>query len=166
MLMIGRLMFGKRPIGNRPSAASTGSTMASAAIKTAIELRRARSVSHMLLPGLRAHLLPRADQLLALGDDQLLALQALHDLHQRALALAGGDREPADDTLVDDEHRRGVAVDRDRLAGYQQGSGVAVDHELHARVHARLEQELLVHDLHLDPEGARARVEGVDDAGR
>src|SRR4030095_11695048 len=147
MLMIGRVMFGKRSIGKRPSATNPSSAMASDAIKTAIELRRARSVSHMLLPGLRAHLLPRADQLLALGDDQLLALQALHDLHQRALALAGGDREPADDSLVDDDHRRGVAVDRDRLAGHQQGSGVAVDHELHARVHARLEAVPLVTSL-------------------
>src|SRR4029434_10462447 len=129
MLMIGRLMFGKRSIGNRPSATNPSSAMASDAIRTAIELRRARSVSHMLLPGLRAHLLPRADQLLALGGDLLLALHALPAPHQRAPALAGGDREPADDTLVDDEHRRGVAVDRDRLAGYQQGSGGAVAHE-------------------------------------
>src|SRR5262245_3625558 len=104
MLMIGRLMFGNRSIGRRPSATNPSSAMASDAIRTAIELRRARSVSHMLLPRLGAHLLPWADQLLALGDDLFLALQPLHDLHQRALALAGGDRESCDDILVDDEH--------------------------------------------------------------
>src|SRR5262245_16430918 len=152
--MIGRLMFGKRSIGRRPSETNPSSAMASDAIRTAIELRRARSVSHMLLPGLRAHLLPWADQLLSLRDDLLLALQTLHDLDQGALGLAGRDREPADDALVDHEHRGSVAVDRDRLAGHQQGTGVAVDHQLYARVHARLEQELLVFDLHLDAEGA------------
>src|SRR5262245_15194702 len=154
MLMIGRLMFGNRSIGRRPSATNPRSATASDAIRTAIELRRARSVSHILLARLRAHLLSRTHQLLALGDDLLFALQPLHDLHERALALAGGDREPSDDALVDDEHRRGVAVDRDRLARYQERAGVAVDHELHARIHARLEQDLLVLDLHLDAEGA------------
>src|SRR5262249_53527151 len=163
--MIGRLMFGKRSIGRRPSATNPSSAMASDAIRTAIELRMARSVSHMLLPGLRAHLLTRADQLLALGDDLVLALQILDEFPQWPLALAGRERQPSDDALVDDEHRRGVAVDRDRLAGNQEGARVAVDHELHARVHARLEQEVLVLHLHLDAEGARARVERVDDAG-
>src|SRR5262245_58040837 len=143
MLMMGRLMFGKRSIGSRPSATNPSSAMASDAIKTAIELRRARSVSHMLLARLHPHLLAWADQLLALGDDLLLALQALHHLYQRALALTRRDRKAGDDALVvDGEHRRGVAVDGDRLARHQERAGVAVDHQLDARVHARLEQEL------------------------
>src|SRR5262245_5306153 len=105
MLMIGRLMFGKRSIGRRPSATNPSRAMASEAIRTAIPLRRARSVSHMLLAGLRAYLLPRADQLLPFGDDLLLALETLHDLDQCALGLAGRDRDPANHTLVDHEHR-------------------------------------------------------------
>src|SRR3989449_7063372 len=142
MLMIGRLMFGNRSMGRRPSATKPSSAMASDAIKTAIELRRARNVSHMLLSGLRADALTLAHQLLALDDHLLLALEAPHDLDQGALALAGRDRAPADHALFDHEHRGGLTIDRDRLVRHQQRARMMIDHELDAGVHPGLEQDV------------------------
>src|SRR6059058_685260 len=110
MLMIGRLMFGKRSIGSRRMAT------ASAAIRTAIELRSASSVIHMLLLRLRVDPLTLAHQLLTLDDDELVPGEPLGDLHERALADTRGDRLLADDAVVHDEHDRRVALVRDRLA--------------------------------------------------
>src|SRR5437773_71430 len=142
MLMIGRLMFGKRSIGSRPRATKPRMATASAAIRTAIELRSASSVIHMLLLCLRVDPLTLAHQLLALDDDELVPGEPLGDLHERALADAGGDRPLADDAVVHDEHDRRVALVRDRLARDQDRAGMAVDHELDARVHAGLEERV------------------------
>src|SRR5256712_11528381 len=106
MLMIGRLMLGKRSMGSRPRATKPRMAAASGAIRMAIELRRASSVIHMLLPRLRADSLAVADQLLSLDDDELVSAEPLGDLDERALPDAGGDRPLADDTVVDDEHDR------------------------------------------------------------
>src|SRR5437016_4208056 len=138
MLMIGRLMLGKRSMGSRPRATKPRMATASAAIRMAIELRRASSVIHMLLPRLRADSLAVADQLLSLDDDELVSAEPLGDLDERALPDAGGDRPLADDTVVDDEHDRRVALIRDRLALDEDRTGMMRDDQLDARVHAGL----------------------------
>src|SRR5438445_9796745 len=166
MLMIGRLMLGKRSMGSRPRATKPRMATASAAIRMAIELRRASSVIHMLLPRLRADSLAVADQLLSLDDDELVSAEPLGDLDERALPDAGGDRPLADDTVVDDEHDRRVALIRDRLALDQDRTGMMRDDQLDARVHAGLEERVGIRDHHLDAQRARPRIEGVDDARR
>src|SRR3989475_13139372 len=142
MLMIGRLMFGKRSIGSRPRATKPRMATASAAIRTAMELRSASSVIHMLLLRLRLDPLTLAHQLLALDDDELVPGESLGDLDERALADAGGDRPLADDAVVHDEHDRRVALVRDRLARDQDRAGVAGDHELDARGPPGLEERV------------------------
>src|SRR3989441_323127 len=166
MLMIGRLMLGKRSMGSRPRATKPRMATASAAIRMAIELRRASSVIHMLPPRLRADSLAVADQLLSLDDDELVSAEPLGDLDERALPDAGGDRPLADDTVVDDEHDRRVALIRDRLALDQDRTGMMRDDQLDARVHAGLEERVGIRDHHLDAQRARPRIEGVDDARR
>src|SRR2546430_16125122 len=109
MLMIGRLMLGKRSMGSRPRATKPRMATASAAIRVAIELRRASSVIHMLLPRLRADSLAVADQLLSLDDDELGSAEPLGDLDERALPDPGGDRPPPGGPVVEDGHDRPVA---------------------------------------------------------
>src|SRR3989338_6565987 len=99
MLMIGRLMFGNRSIGSRPSATKPRMVTASENISTAIELRRARNVSHMLLLHLRPDPQALSRQLLALDDDQLVAGEAPRDLDERAFAGAGRHRPAAHDPV-------------------------------------------------------------------
>src|SRR3989442_16031183 len=166
MVMIGRLMLGKRSMGSRPRATKPRMATASAAIRMAIELRRASSVIHMLFPRLRADSLAVADQLLSLDDDELVSAEPLGDLDERALPDAGGDRPLADDTVVDDEHDRRVALIRDRLALDQDRTGMMRDDQLDARVHAGLEERVGIRDHHLDAQRARPGIEGVDDARR
>src|SRR5207249_11550053 len=100
MLMIGRLMFGKRSMGSRASATKPRMATPSDAIRMAMALRSARNVIHMLLLHLRADPLAIAHQLLALDDDELIPAEPLRDLHERALADAGGDRAPGDDAFL------------------------------------------------------------------
>src|SRR5207244_11204345 len=113
MLMIGRLMFGKRSIGSRPRATKPRMATASAAIRTAIELRSASSVIHMLLLRLRVDPLTLAHQLLTLDDDELVPGEPLADLHERALADTRRDRPLADDPVAHDEHDRRTTPRRD-----------------------------------------------------
>src|SRR3989442_2457463 len=116
MLMIGRLMVGKRSMGSRPRATKPRMATASAAIRMAIELRRASSVIHMLPPRLRADSLAVADPLLSLDDDELVSAEPLGDLDERSLPDARGDRPLAYDTVLDHAHDRRFARIRDRLS--------------------------------------------------
>src|SRR5216110_1151923 len=166
MLMIGRLMFGKRSMGSRASATKPRMATPSDAIRMAMALRSARNVIHMLLLHLRADPLAIAHQLLALDDDELIPAEPLRDLHERALADAGGDRAPGDDAFLHDEHDRRLALVRDRLAVDQDGAGMVGDDQLDPGVHAGLEETVWVDDRHLDAERARPGIEGVDEARR
>src|SRR3970282_1444595 len=131
MLMIGRLMFGKRSIGSRPSATNPSSAIASDAIRTAIALRRARNVSHILFLHLGPHLLSLPDELLALDDHRLVAGEATDDLDEGAAARPRGDPAPLDHAVLDDEHRDDIALGPDRLVRHEDGARMTVDHELH-----------------------------------
>src|SRR2546425_11332284 len=164
MLMIGRLMFGKRSMGSRPRATKPRIATANAAIRIAMALRSARSVIHMLLPRLRADPLALAHQLLSLDDNELVSAEPLGDLDEGALADAGGDRPLADDTVVDDEHDRRVALVRDRLALDQDRAGMMREDQLDARVHPGLEEPVGIRDHHLHAQCTRPRIEGVDEA--
>src|SRR3972149_831328 len=142
MLMMGRLMFGKRSIGSRPSATNPSSAIASDAIRTAIALRRARNVSHMLFLHLDAHLLALPHELLAFHDHRLVAGEATDDLDEGAVADTGGDRTPPAHAVLDDEHGDDGALGPDRLVRHEAGAQAAVDHELDTAVHAGLAEEL------------------------
>src|SRR5215831_20583679 len=141
MLMMGRLMLGKRSMGRRPTETKPRMVTASAAMSTAMALRRARKVSHMeLFRRFRAHLLAFADQFLALHDERLVTSQALADLDQRALTDPRGHGPPAHHAVLDNGDQRFLVLDGDGLVGDQDGARMMVDDELGPRVHARLEE--------------------------
>src|SRR5947207_14390006 len=153
MLMIGRLMFGKRSIGRRASATKPRIVIPSDAIRTAMAFLSARNVIHMLLLHLRADLLALAHELLAVDDDRLAPLEPLRHLDERALGGARRDRAPTDDAArVDDEDDRDLALVGDGLARDEDRARMAVDQKLDARVHAGLELKIRVGDLHLHAE--------------
>src|SRR2546428_10555219 len=153
-------MVAEGATGRRRGARKPRLATASAAIRMAIELRRASSLMLMLFPRLRADSLAVADQLLSLDDDELVSAEPLGDLDERALPDAGGDRPLADDTVVDDEHDRRVALIRDRLALDQDRTGLMRDDQLDARVHAGLEERVGIRDHHLDAHRTRPRIRG------